>query len=203
MNQVASQFNLNINININIKRIIMTTDPILEQWLAEEVIILKGLENGRGAGVAHPTEVMNLSGLEMMQYMLQGRLPYPAMGKTLDFQLFQIEDGRAIFQGAPSELHLNPMGTTHGGWFASILDSAMGCAVHSKMPVGRAYTTAELSVNLVRAITPKVKRLRAIGTVVHCGRQLATTEGRLIGPDGTLYAHATSTCLVFDLKPKA
>jgi uncharacterized protein (TIGR00369 family) len=199
LNQVASQFNL----NINIKRITMTTDPILEQWLAEEVIILKGLENGRGAGVAHPTEVMNLSGLEMMQYMLQGRLPYPAMGKTLDFQLFQIEDGRAIFQGAPSELHLNPMGTTHGGWFASILDSAMGCAVHSKMPVGRAYTTAELSVNLVRAITPKVKRLRAIGTVVHCGRQLATTEGRLIGPDGTLYAHATSTCLVFDLKPKA
>jgi uncharacterized protein (TIGR00369 family) len=199
LNQVASQFNFNININ----RITMTTDPILEQWLAEEVIILKGLENGRGAGVAHPTEVMNLSGLEMMQYMLQGRLPYPAMGKTLDFQLFQIEDGRAIFQGAPSELHLNPMGTTHGGWFASILDSAMGCAVHSKMPVGRAYTTAELSVNLVRAITPKVKRLRAIGTVVHCGRQLATTEGRLIGPDGTLYAHATSTCLVFDLKPKA
>jgi uncharacterized protein (TIGR00369 family) len=202
---VASQFNFNfnININININRITMTTDPILEQWLAEEVIILKGLENGRGAGVAHPTEVMNLSGLEMMQYMLQGRLPYPAMGKTLDFQLFQIEDGRAIFQGAPSELHLNPMGTTHGGWFASILDSAMGCAVHSKMPVGRAYTTAELSINLVRAITPKVKRLRAIGTVVHCGRQLATTEGRLIGPDGTLYAHATSTCLVFDLKPKA
>jgi uncharacterized protein (TIGR00369 family) len=199
LNQVASQFNL----NINIKRITMTTDPILEQWLTEEVIILKGLENGRGAGVAHPTEVMNLSGLEMMQYMLQGRLPYPAMGKTLDFQLFQIEDGRAIFQGAPSELHLNPMGTTHGGWFASILDSAMGCAVHSKMPVGRAYTTAELSINLVRAITPKVKRLRAIGTVVHCGRQLATTEGRLIGPDGTLYAHATSTCLVFDLKPKA
>jgi uncharacterized protein (TIGR00369 family) len=199
LNQVASQFNL----NINIKRINMTTDSILEQWLTEEVIILKGLENGRGAGVAHPTEVMNLSGLEMMQYMLQGRLPYPAMGKTLDFQLFQIEDGRAIFQGAPSELHLNPMGTTHGGWFASILDSAMGCAVHSKMPVGRAYTTAELSVNLVRAITPKVKRLRAIGTVVHCGRQLATTEGRLIGPDGTLYAHATSTCLVFDLKPKA
>ena len=200
---MASQFNLNLNLNINIKRITMTTDPILEQWLAEEVIILKGLEIGRGAGVAHPTEVMNLSGLEMMQYMLQGRLPYPAMGKTLDFQLFQIEDGRAIFQGAPSELHLNPMGTTHGGWFASILDSAMGCAVHSKMPVGRAYTTAELSVNLVRAITPKVKRLRAIGTVVHCGRQLATTEGRLIGPDGTLYAHATSTCLVFDLKPKA
>jgi uncharacterized protein (TIGR00369 family) len=201
LNQVASQFNLNLNINI--KLITMTTDPILEQWLAEEVIILKGLENGRGAGVAHPTEIMNLSGLEMMQYMLQGRLPYPAMGKTLGFQLFQIEDGRAIFQGAPSELHLNPMGTTHGGWFASILDSAMGCAVHSKMPVGRAYTTAELSVNLVRAITPKVKRLRAIGTVVHCGRQLATTEGRLIGPDGTLYAHATSTCLVFDLKPKA
>ena len=124
-------------------------------------------------------------------------------GAYLNFHLIQIEGGKAIFQGAPSQSHLNPMGTTHGGWFAAILDSAMGCAVHSKMPVGRAYTTAELSINLVKAITPQVKRLRAIGHVVHCGKQLATTEGRLVGPDGTLYAHATSTCLVFDLKPSA
>jgi len=181
----------------------MSTDSILQQWLAEEAAISNDLQNGPGPGVADPKDVMVLTGLEMMQGMLQGRLPFPAMGKTLDFQMIHVEDGKAIFQGAPSLAHQNPMGTTHGGWYATILDSAMGCAVHTKMPVGRGYTTAELSINLVRAITPKVKRLRAIGTVVHCGRQLATTEGRLLGPDGTLYAHATSTCLVFDLKSKA
>ena len=146
---------------------------------------------------------MHLTGLQAMQGMLNGTLPYAGIGKTMDFHMVHVEEGMAIFQGAPTVGHLNPMGTVHGGWYATLLDSAMGCAVHSKMPVGRGYTTAELSLNLVRAITPKVTRLRAIGTVVHCGRQLATTEGRLVGPDGTLYAHATSTCLVFELKPKA
>ena len=94
---------------------------------------------------------------------------------------------------------LNPLGTVHGGWFATLLDSALGCAVHTMMPPGRSYTTAELGVNLVKAITPKVQRVRAEGKVIHCGRQLATAEARLVGPDGTLYAHATTTCLVFDL----
>jgi uncharacterized protein (TIGR00369 family) len=91
------------------------------------------------------------------------------------------------------------MGTVHGGWFATLLDSALGCAVHTKMPPGRAYTTSELSVQMIKAITPKVQRLRAIGEVVHTGRQLAVAHGRLVGPDGTLYAHATTTCLVFDI----
>jgi uncharacterized protein (TIGR00369 family) len=91
------------------------------------------------------------------------------------------------------------MGAVHGGWYATLLDSALGCAVHTLMPVGRAYTTAELSVNIVKALSPKVQRVRAIGKVLHCGRQLATAEARLVGPDGALYAHATSTCLVFDL----
>jgi len=181
----------------------MTTDSILEQWLAEEAAVLKNLQSGRGPGLADPNEVMHLTGLQMMQGMQQGKLPYACIGKTMDFHMLHVEDGQAIFQGAPSVAHLNPMGTVHGGWYATLLDSAMGCAVHTKMPVGRGYTTAELSVNLVRAITPKVSRLRAIGIVVHCGRQLATTEGRLVGPDGTLYAHATSTCLVFESKPKA
>jgi uncharacterized protein (TIGR00369 family) len=90
------------------------------------------------------------------------------------------------------------MGGIHGGWYAAILDSALGCAVHSKMVAGRGYTTAELSVNLVKAIG-KTSRVRAIGTVLHCGRQLATAEAKLVGPDGTLYAHATTTCLVFEI----
>jgi uncharacterized protein (TIGR00369 family) len=83
-----------------------------------------------------------------------------------------------------------------------LLDSALGCAVHTMMPAGRGYTTAELGVNYVKAVTPRVKRVRAEGTVIHCGRQLATAEARLFGPDGTLYAHATTTCLVFEIPPR-
>jgi uncharacterized protein (TIGR00369 family) len=91
------------------------------------------------------------------------------------------------------------MGGGHGGWFATMLDSALGCAVHTLMPAGRGYTTAELSVNFVRSLSPKVGRVRAEGKVIHCGKQLATAEARLFGPDGTLFAHATTTCLVFEL----
>ena len=97
--------------------------------------------------------------------------------------------------------HYNPLGGVHGGWYATLLDSALGCAVHTTMPVGRAYTTAELSVNLVRAATLKTGPLRAIGQVIHSGRQLATAEARIVGPDGKIYAHGTTTCLVFELRP--
>ena len=107
-----------------------------------------------------------------------------------------------MFQGTPGLPHFNPLGTVHGGWFATLLDSALGCAVHTMMPPGRGYTTAELSVNIVRALTLKVPRVRAEGRVIHCGRQLATADARLVGPDGTLYAHATTTCLVFDVHHK-
>jgi uncharacterized protein (TIGR00369 family) len=140
-----------------------------------------------------------LDGLAIMQAMMAGELPYAPIAKTLDFLLIEIERGRAVFQGTPRAEHLNPLGTVHGGWFATLLDSALGCAVHTMMPAGRAYTTAELGVNLVRAITPKVPRVRAEGTVVHCGRQLATATARLVGADGMLYAHASTTCLVFDV----
>ena len=136
-----------------------------------------------------------------MQAMLDGTLPYAAIAKTLDFTIIEVGPGRAVFQGQPGAQHLNPLGTVHGGWFATLLDSALGCAVHTMMPAGRAYTTAELGINLVKALTPKVARVRAIGQVLHCGRQLATAEARLVGADGTLYAHATTTCLVFDLPP--
>jgi uncharacterized protein (TIGR00369 family) len=117
--------------------------------------------------------------------------------------LIDVGQGQAVFQGTPGPQLMNPLGTVHGGWFATLLDSALGCAVHTMMPPGRAYTTAELSVKMVKAIMPKVQRVRAIGQVVHCGRQLATAEARLVGPDGTLYAHASSACLVFDMPPKS
>ncbi len=180
----------------------MTSTNHLQNWLDEEQAVLAALAAGPGPGVARAEQLAGKSGLEMMQAMLRGEIPYAQIAKTLDFALLQVDAGRAMFQGTPGTTHLNPLGTIHGGWFATLLDSALGCAVHTMMPAGRAYTTAELSVNLVRALTPKVTRVRAEGRVIHCGRQLATAEGRLVGPDGTLYAHATTTCLVFEL-PKA
>lgn len=174
----------------------------LEQWLADEAAVLQRIANGPGPGVATPEQVAGKSGLEIMQGVLHGTLPYATISKTLDYLLVQVDKGHAVFQGTPGAAHLNPMGTVHGGWFATLLDSALGCAVHTLMPEGRAYTTAELSVNIVRALTPRVTRVRAEGRVIHCGRQLATADARLVGPDGTLYAHATTTCLVFDAHRK-
>ncbi|NMM84702.1 aromatic compound catabolic protein [Rhodococcus sp. SRB_17] len=177
----------------------MTQHNHLKDWLAQEREILARLDLGPGPGVARREQIAHMSGLEQMQAMLRGELPYAAIAQTLDFLIVEVEHCRAIFQGTPGAAHLNPMGTVHGGWFATLLDSALGCAVHTCMPAGRGYTTAELGVNLVKALTPQVQRVRAEGRVVHCGRQLATAEARLVGPDGMLYAHATTTCLVFDL----
>ena len=177
-------------------------DNELERWLEQERAVLDVLKGGPGPGAARPDQISGLTGLQQMQAMLEGKLPFASIAQTLDFLIIEVGDGRAVFQGTPGTRHLNPMGTVHGGWFATLLDSAVGCAVHTQMPPGRGYTTAELSVNIVKALTPKVQRVRAIGQVVHCGRQLATAEGRLIGPDGTLYAHATTTCLVFDMHHK-
>ncbi|WP_370446750.1 PaaI family thioesterase [Rhodoferax sp. TS-BS-61-7] len=178
----------------------LTTPSTLDAWLAEEAAVLARLNAGPGPGVARPDQIAHLTGMELMQAMLRGELPYAAIAKTLDFTIVEVSEGRALFQGTPGPAHLNPMGTIHGGWYATLLDSALGCAVHTMMLPGRGYTTAELGVNLVKAIGPKVQRIRAEGKVIHCGRQLATAEARLYGPDGTLYAHATTTCLVFDLK---
>jgi uncharacterized protein (TIGR00369 family) len=171
----------------------------LEAWLADEAEIRRRLDRGPGPGVATPAQLAGRSGLEALQAMLRGELPSAPIAKTLDFLLFEVGPGRAVFQGQPLASHFNPMGGVHGGWYATLLDSALGCAVQTMLPPGRGYATAELSVNLVRGLSPKVSRVRAEAKVLHCGRQLATAEGRLYGPDGALYAHATTTCLVFDV----
>lgn len=176
------------------------TENQLAAWLADESRVKSILEAGAGPGVATPAQIAGLTGLQTMEGLLNGTLPYATIAKTLDYLLIEVSPGTAVFQGTPGGGHLNPMGTVHGGWYATLLDSALGCAVHTLMPAGRGYTTAELSVNIVKAIGPKVQRVRAIGHVIHCGRQLATAEARLVGPDGTLFAHATTTCLVFEMK---
>ncbi|RDK02286.1 PaaI family thioesterase [Paraburkholderia lacunae] len=177
----------------------MTNEQQLERWLAQEQEVLAKLNAGPGPGVATPEQVAGKSGLEILQAMMNGELPYAEIARTLDFAIVEVSAGRAVFQGTPLARHLNPLGTVHGGWVATLLDSALGCSVHTLMPPGRSYTTAELSVNYVKAVTPRAQRVRAEGKVIHCGRQLATAEARLVGPDGTLYAHATTTCLVFEI----
>lgn len=180
----------------------MSLNNTLETWLAEEREVLARMQGGAGPGVSRPDQVTGKTGLQVMQAMLRGELPYAPIARTLDFMLLAVSEGAVVFQGTPGPSHLNPLGTIHGGWYATLLDSALGCAVHTMMPAGRGYTTAELGVNLVKAINlQKAPRVRAEGKVIHCGRQLATAEARLYGPDGTLYAHATTTCLVFEMKP--
>ncbi|QNK72117.1 PaaI family thioesterase [Variovorax sp. PAMC28562] len=177
----------------------MSDNNQLEAWIARETEVNALLHAGPGPGVARSEDIEGLTGLEVMQAMMDGKIPYAAIAETLNFTVVEVSAGVAIFQGEPLAEHLNPLGTIHGGWAATMLDSALGCSVHTMMPPGRGYTTAELGVNYVKALTPKVQRVRAIGKVIHCGRQLATAEARLVGPDGTLYAHATTTCLVFEL----
>jgi uncharacterized protein (TIGR00369 family) len=181
-----------------------TVAQTLAEWNEELARVRsKMLQGGGKAGLATPQMLANKSGLEVMQAMLAGQMPYPHIADTLDFALVQVSEGKAVFQGTPQLKHYNPIGSVHGGWYATLLDSALGCAVHTTMPAGRGYTTAELGVNIVRAASLKTGPLRAIGTVLHTGRQLATAEARIVGPDGKLYAHATTTCLVFDLSSGA
>ena len=138
-----------------------------------------------------------------MQCVLSGLLPYAHIAHTLDFSLVQAEFGKAVFQGTPQLMHYNPIGSVHGGWYATLLDSALGCAVHTTLPAGRGCTTAGLSLNIVRGATQKSGPLRAIGSVIHSGRQLATAEARIVGPDGKLYAHGSITCLIFEVPQRA
>ncbi len=178
----------------------MTPEQTLALWNEErDAVVARMLAGGGKPGLARPDMIAGKTGLEVMQAMLAGELPFPHIADTLDFSLVEVAPGKAVFQGTPQLKHYNPPGTVHGGWYATLLDSALGCAVHTLMPAGRAYTTAELGVNIVRAASHKTGPLRAIGTVIHCGRQLATAEARIVGPDGKLYAHATTTCLVFEV----
>ncbi|VVE36517.1 PaaI family thioesterase [Pandoraea soli] len=186
----------------------MNTRPdaaaILAQWEADEAAVRERLtRNGPlRYGVATPSDVIGLSGTEIFEAMFDGKLPLPPISETLGFIAIEAANGRAVFQGRPALPYYNPLGAIHGGWFAALLDSAVACAVHSTLPAGRSYTTLELKTNMVRALTRDVPCVRAEGEVIQVGRQVGIAEGRIVGPDGTLYAHATTTCLIFDLPPR-
>jgi uncharacterized protein (TIGR00369 family) len=139
-----------------------------------------------------------MSGLEHLEAIRDGRFPPPPIAELLGFELAEVGHGRATFAVVPGVQHYNTIGVVHGGLAATLLDSAMGCAVHSTLPRGRFYTTLEIKANYVRAVTAASGELRAEGRVLHAGRQSATAEARLVDRGGKLYAHATTTCLVFD-----
>lgn len=177
----------------------MDDQEVIAQWTSEEQAIRARL---RPAHAPPPElQVHGLSGMDIFDAIFSGDLPPPPMGETLDFVPIRMAPGQAVFQGRPLRRHFNPLGTVHGGWFATLLDSALGCAIHTTLPAGRGYTTLELKINLVRALTEAVPLVRAEGKVIHVGRQTGTAEGRIVGPDGRLYAHATTTCLIFDHRP--
>ncbi|WP_030667637.1 PaaI family thioesterase [Streptomyces sp. NRRL B-1347] len=140
----------------------------------------------------------DVSGPELLRKILAGELPEPPIGSTLGYRLVEFGEGTAVFESDPGEHLLNPMGTVHGGFLATLLDSALGCAVATLLPPGRAYTTTQLSVNFVRPVFADTPRLRCSGTAVHVGRTTATAEARVVNvADGKLHAHATTTCAIF------
>lgn len=136
------------------------------------------------------------SGLEFLQRIVAGELPPPPIAELLGLELVEVTGGRAVFAIEPAEHHYNPIGVVHGGVAATLLDSAMGCAIHSMLPAGAGYTTLEMKVNFVRAMMVGTGRVRCEAKVIHVGSRTATAEGRIVDADGKLYAHATTTCLV-------
>lgn len=178
----------------------MTSEGSVAGWDEQRDAVIERMMAGGGrSGLASAEMVAGMSGLEVLQAMLVGQLPFPYIAETLDFSLVQVEKGKSVFQGTPQLKHDNPLGTVHGGWFAALLDSALDCAVQSMLPAGRGYPTAELGVNIVRAASSDTGPLRPVGRVLHCGRQLTTAEARIVGPDDRLYAYATTTCLIFEV----
>ena len=141
-------------------------------------------------------QAMQMSGLEYLQAMSDGKIPFPPLLHTLDFKPTHLEKGKVIFSFKPQEFHYNPIGSVHGGVISAILDSAMGCTLHSVLEAGQSYTTLELKVNFLKAVTTKIDTLHAVGKIIHAGGRTALVEAQLIDNHNTVYAHSVSTCLI-------
>jgi uncharacterized protein (TIGR00369 family) len=152
-----------------------------------------------------PTEAVytgkTISGIAYLRALQSGELPPPPIAVLMGMWIAEVSEGRVVFAAEPTEYHYNPLGTVHGGVMATLLDSALGCAVQSMLPAGTSYTTLELKVNYLRPITTKTGTVYAEGKLIHLGGRIATAEGRLTDADGKLYAHGTTTCIILRPSP--
>lgn len=157
----------------------------------------------RTVGVVSREELVAGDGLSFLRGIIAGTNPAPPFADAMDFEIAEAEEGRVVFVGTPSPRFFNPLGTIHGGWTATILDSAMACAAHSTLKPGEGYTTLEMKLNYVRPVMPDSGTVRCEGKLIHRGGTVVTTEGRLMDARGKLLAHGTETCLVFPAKASA
>jgi uncharacterized protein (TIGR00369 family) len=150
----------------------------------------------RKVGVVSRDVLLAEDGLSFLRGIIEGRHPGPPFADAMDFDLAEADEGRVVFIGRPSPRFFNPLGTIHGGWTATILDSAMACAAHSTLKAGEGYTTLEMKLNYVRPVMPESDIVRCEGKLIHRGGSVITSEGRLVDARGRLLAHGTETCMV-------
>lgn len=174
----------------------LNSENVRAQWLAEEAEIRARLGV---PGVVTLEQLRSMPGLEFFERMGRGELPSAPIGTVFDFIPVEWKKGRVVFQGTPKKAYYNPIGSVHGGYAATLLDSCLGCAVHSMLPEHTGYTTVELKVNYIRPLTEDTGPVRAEGKVVSVGRQVGIAEGRIHDASGKLYAFATTSCLIFPL----
>ena len=148
-------------------------------------------------GVVPAATAMETDGLTFLRNMIVQHYPSPPFAETTDIWLIQAEHGRVVFEAQPAQRFLNPLGTVHGGWISTLLDSAMGCAVHSTLKAGSGFTTVDMTVSFVRPVLANSGKLMCEGKIIHSGGRIATAEGRVTDAAGTLIAHGTETCLIF------
>jgi uncharacterized protein (TIGR00369 family) len=151
-------------------------------------------------GVIPLETITSMSGLELLKKMLAGELPGPPIAKTLSFTLWEAEEGRVVFRGTPNADHLNPLGAIHGGWTATIMDSALACVVQTSLAKGEAYTTTEFKVNLIRPLLPDMGEVACEALIVSRGRTVAVSEARLRDEKGRILAFGTETCSIFPVE---
>ncbi len=149
-------------------------------------------------GTVPPDKRKEMSGREFVNGLVDGTLPLNTIARTLGYDVAEAAEGRVVVTATPNDGHLNPSGTVHGGFAATLLDSCMGLAVQSTLGKGVGSTTLEFKISFVRAITPETGTIRAEGTVLNCGRRVGTAEGRVIDGKGRLLVHGTTTCLIFE-----
>lgn len=169
---------------------------LLQTWLAEETAIRAKVAP---SGVSSREYLRSRNGNDFLNGVNTGETPPPPIAELMGFVLISAENGAVVFQGTPGPQHYNPSGMVHGGYAATLLDSAVGCAVHSTLPAGKGFTTLELKVNYIRGMSDRTGPVRAEGKVITVGEQVAVAEGRIVDSNGKIYAHATTTCLIFEI----